>query len=94
MPSNHYPGPSPVAVSRARFLDIVDGRVPKSQMTMMRDISLRGRSDVPQERVVNKLQGWVWDDVLSQFVLLPQVSPPPPSPPPPSTRHRRRRCRV
>ncbi|XP_043194893.1 phytanoyl-CoA dioxygenase, peroxisomal-like isoform X2 [Amphibalanus amphitrite] len=58
---------------RARFLDIVDGRVPKSQMTMMKDIALRGRADVPQERVVNKLQDWVWDDVLSQFVLLPQI---------------------
>lgn len=58
---------------RTRFLDIVDGRVPKSQMTMMKDIALRGRSDVPQERVVNKLQDWVWDDVLSQFVVLPQI---------------------
>ena len=59
---------------RTRFLDIVDGRVPKSQMTMMKDISLRGRTDVSQERVVNKLQDWVYDDVLSQFVMLPQVS--------------------
>ena len=43
-------------------------------MTMMKDISLRGRTDVTQERVVNKLQDWVWDDVLSQFIRLPQVS--------------------
>ena len=42
-------------------------------MTMMRDISLRGRKDVSQERVVNKLQDWVYDDVLGQFVMLPQV---------------------
>ena len=40
----------------------------------MKDIALRGRKDVPQERVVNKLQDWVYDDVLGQFVMLPQVS--------------------
>ncbi|XP_037067959.1 phytanoyl-CoA dioxygenase, peroxisomal-like [Pollicipes pollicipes] len=58
---------------RSRFLDVVDGRVPKGQMTMMKDIALRGRTDVTQERVVNKIQDFVWDDVLSQFVQLPQI---------------------
>jgi len=65
--------PALLDTCRERFLSVVEGKVDRGQMTLMRDISLRGRNDVTQERVVNKIQDFVWDEVLSQFVLLPQI---------------------
>ena len=53
---------------RERFLDIVNGRVPKGGITMMKDISLKGRTDITQERIVNKVQDIVWDDVFSKYI--------------------------
>jgi len=58
---------------RERFLDICDGRVEKNQMTLMRDVSLLKQGVVSGERLVNKLQDWVYDEVLSQYCTLPQV---------------------
>ena len=40
---------------------------------MMRDVSLRGQSGVSNELIVNKIQDFAWDDVLSEFVLHPNV---------------------
>lgn len=54
-------------------MDIVDGRVDCGGITMMKDISLKGLSDVPMEKVVNKLQDFSWDDVLSEHCQLPEV---------------------
>lgn len=62
-----------VSVHRERFLDIVDGRVDVGGMTMMKDIALKGLSGVPGERVVNKVQDIVWDDILSEHCQLPKV---------------------
>lgn len=42
-------------------------------MTKMKDISLKGVSGVSGERVVNKIQDFVWDEVLSEHCQLPQV---------------------
>ena len=40
---------------------------------MMRDVSLRGQSGVSNELIVNKIQDFAWDDVLSEFILHPNV---------------------
>ena len=58
---------------RNRFLDIVEGRLDSGQMTKMKDISLKGRKDVSGEMVVNKIQDFVWDDVLSEHSQHPNV---------------------
>ncbi|XP_064107739.1 phytanoyl-CoA dioxygenase, peroxisomal-like [Macrobrachium nipponense] len=58
---------------RDRFLDLVEGRVDTAGMTKMKDIALKDKKNVAAERVVNKLQDFVWDEVLSEHCLLPQV---------------------
>ena len=35
---------------------------------MMKDISLKGKTGISNERIVNKIQDFVWDDVLSRYV--------------------------
>jgi len=52
-----------------RFLDIVDGKVEKGGITMMKDVSLKGKTGISNERIVNKIQDFVWDDVLSKYAL-------------------------
>ena len=42
-------------------------------MTVMRDISLKDRHDIDPERVVNKLQEFQFDPVLSEYIRLPQI---------------------
>ena len=39
----------------------------------MKDVSLRGVEGVANEMIVNKIQDFAWDEVLSQFILLPKV---------------------
>lgn len=39
----------------------------------MKDVSLKGVQGVSGERVVNKIQDFVWDDILSEHCQLPQV---------------------
>ncbi|TRY73198.1 hypothetical protein TCAL_16882 [Tigriopus californicus] len=56
-----------------QFLDVIDGRIPKGGITMMKDISLRGKSGYTNERVVNKIQDWVWDEVFSKYILHPHL---------------------
>ena len=37
------------------------------------DLSLKDRTGLPNERVFNKIQDFVWDETLSKFVCLPEV---------------------
>ncbi|XP_066991597.2 phytanoyl-CoA dioxygenase, peroxisomal-like isoform X1 [Anabrus simplex] len=53
---------------RERFVDICEGRFPKGEMTLMKDISLL-KLGVSGEFLYNKLQDIVWDDVLSKYIL-------------------------
>lgn len=41
----------------------------------MKDISSvkRNQEEIPNERIVNKIQDIVWDDVFEQYFLHPQV---------------------
>ena len=36
---------------------------------MMKDVSLKGKTGISNERIVNKIQDFVWDDVLSKYAL-------------------------
>lgn len=46
------------------FVDICDGKVDTGMMTIMKDGSLKKRSDVKGEYLINKIQDWLLDDVL------------------------------
>ena len=37
-------------------------------ITMMKDISLRGKAGISQERIVNKIQDLVWDEVFAKYL--------------------------
>ncbi|XP_068204119.1 phytanoyl-CoA dioxygenase, peroxisomal-like [Palaemon carinicauda] len=58
---------------RGRFLDLVEGRVDTAGMTKMKDIALKDKTGVAAERIVNKIQDFVWDEVLSEHCMLPQI---------------------
>jgi phytanoyl-CoA hydroxylase len=58
--------------SSQRFVDICEGRVPKENMTLMKDISL-SQTNATGEYLYYKLQDIVWDDVLSKYILHPKV---------------------
>ncbi|XP_037797879.1 phytanoyl-CoA dioxygenase, peroxisomal-like isoform X1 [Penaeus monodon] len=58
---------------KERFIDLVEGRVDTGGMTKMKDISLKGLKNVSGELIVNKLQDFVWDEVLSEHCMLPQI---------------------
>ncbi|XP_026277846.1 phytanoyl-CoA dioxygenase, peroxisomal-like [Frankliniella occidentalis] len=58
---------------RQRFVDLCDGRVSKGGMVLMRDISLAKQGGASGERLYNKLQDFIWDDVLSRYLLAPEV---------------------
>ena len=58
---------------RQRFLDIVDGVVDAGAILKMKDLSLKEVQGLPNERVYNKIQDFVWDEVLSQYIQLPEV---------------------
>ena len=38
-------------------------------ITMMKDVSLKGKTGISNERIVNKIQDFIWDDVLSRYVV-------------------------
>ena len=40
---------------------------------MMRDVSLKNKTGISNERIVNKIQDYLWDDELSKFALLPEI---------------------
>ena len=57
-----------------RFLDICHKRVDAGRlMTVMKDISLRDKKGLDPEYVVNKLQDYQADPVLSNYFKLPQI---------------------
>ena len=60
-------------VFRERFRDLCDHRVPWGRIAMMKDISL-ARSGATGERLYYKAQNLVYDEVLYQYCLIPQVS--------------------
>ncbi|KAJ9582219.1 hypothetical protein L9F63_003429, partial [Diploptera punctata] len=57
---------------RQRFLDVCNGKIPKGHMTLMKESSLR-KTDAKGERLYYKLQDFVWDDVLSDYIHDPKV---------------------
>ncbi|MCL4131424.1 UNVERIFIED_CONTAM: hypothetical protein GTU68_013296, partial [Idotea baltica] len=58
---------------RDRFLDLVEERAECHGMTKMKDVSLKNMKGVSGERIVNKIQDFVWDDVLSEHFRMPEV---------------------
>lgn len=55
-------------------MDICHGRVQETgHLVAMKDISLRGKTSIDPERVVNKVQNYQFDDVLSTYFKLPEV---------------------
>jgi hypothetical protein len=58
--------------SSQRFVDVCEGRVPRENMTLMKDISLKGTNAVGQY-LYYKLQDIFWDEVLSKYILHPKV---------------------
>ena len=58
---------------RHRFLDIVDGAVDAGAILKMKDLSLKDIKGLPNERVYNKIQDFVWDDMLSQYIQLSEL---------------------
>ena len=58
---------------RQRFLDIVNGEVDSGQILKMKDLSLKDRTGLPNERIFNKIQDFCWDPVLSKYIMYPKV---------------------
>ncbi|KAL7637425.1 UNVERIFIED_CONTAM: hypothetical protein RMT77_012153 [Armadillidium vulgare] len=58
---------------RMRFLDLIEGRVYNQNMTKMKDVALKDRKDMPPERVINKIQDFIWDEVLSEHCRMPEI---------------------
>ena len=58
---------------RQRFLDIVNGEVDSGQILKMKDLSLKDRTGLPNERIFNKIQDFCWDPVLSKYIMFPRV---------------------
>lgn len=58
---------------KERFLALCDRRLPWNGITMMKDISLAKSSTVTGERLYNKAQDFVYDDVLFQYCLYPPI---------------------
>lgn len=57
-----------------RFIDLVNGRVADpGHIVMMKDLSLKDRRGLPNERIYNKIQDFVWDEVLSKYIMLTEV---------------------
>lgn len=57
---------------RQRFVDLCEGRVSKGGMVLMRDISL-AKKGARGQFLYNKLQDFVWDDVLADYLTAPEV---------------------
>lgn len=53
-------------------MDLCEGVVDKGGMVLMRDISL-AKEGARGELLYNKLQDFIWDDVLSKYLLAPEV---------------------
>lgn len=59
---------------RERFLALCDKRIPWNGITMMKDVSLAKMANVSGERLYNKAQDFVYDEILFQYCLHPRVS--------------------
>ncbi|CAG2056027.1 unnamed protein product [Timema podura] len=55
-----------------RFVDICEGRIPKGNMILMKDISLIN-TGATGEFLYNKVQDIVWDEVMTKYIFLPKV---------------------
>jgi phytanoyl-CoA hydroxylase len=55
-----------------RFRDICEGRADPGRISMMKDISLM-KSGATGERLYNKLQDFMWDDVFFKYIASPEV---------------------
>jgi len=65
--------PRDISAYRDRFVDICHKRVNVGRMTVMKDVALRHRTDIDPEFVVNKIQDYQHDPVLSSYFKLPEV---------------------
>lgn len=55
-----------------RFRDICSGKVDKGRITLMKDLSLM-KTAAQGEYLFNKIQDFMWDEVLYEFISLPEV---------------------
>merc|ERR1712131_297236 len=55
---------------RQRFLDIVNGVVDAGQILKMKDLSLKDKTGLPNERIYNKIQDYCWDPILSKYIQI------------------------
>jgi len=60
---------------RQRFIDICENKINRGGITVMKDISSvkKNQEVISNERIVNKIQDILWDDVFEQYFLHPQV---------------------
>ena len=58
---------------RERFLALCDKRVPWNNIVMMRDITLAKLPGITGERLYNKAQDFVYDEILFQYCMHPGV---------------------
>ncbi|GFS34281.1 phytanoyl-CoA dioxygenase, peroxisomal [Trichonephila inaurata madagascariensis] len=54
-----------------RFQEICDGKVRIPGLTVMKDVSFN--KDKPSERIINKIQDFIYDDVLFEYCRLPEI---------------------
>lgn len=59
---------------KERFIALCDRQIPWNGMTMMKDVALAKIKNAKGERVFNKVQDFVYDDVLFQYCIYPAVS--------------------
>jgi len=68
----HLIEPGLLDLCRERFEALCDKRLPWNGITMMKDVSL-AKMGVTGQRLYNKAQDFVYDDVLFQYCVHPQV---------------------
>ena len=62
-----------ITVYSQRFVDLCNGKVPSREMLLMKEISLKN-TGAKGEYLYYKLEDFVWDAVLSEYVLHPKAS--------------------
>jgi len=55
-----------------RFKDICTGTVDKGRIILMKDVSL-AKTGATGERLYNKIQDFMWDDVLFEYIASPEL---------------------
>ncbi|KAG8178034.1 hypothetical protein JTE90_025089 [Oedothorax gibbosus] len=58
-------------IYKNRFRDICDNKVQVNGLTVMKDVSYH--KDRPDERIINKIQDFMFDEVLFDYCRLPQI---------------------